>query len=124
MAKVGRPRKEIDWEEVDKLLAIHANEEEVAGWFECSVDTIYNRCLEDHGMNFSEYYKQKRSTGRISLRRKQFQTAMNGNVSMLIWLGKQWLGQVDKQEISANLVPIELNYALDEKDVIDVEPSK
>ena len=28
--------------------------------------------------------------------------AMNGNVTMLIWLGKQHLGQRDKQEMDVN----------------------
>ena len=34
-----------------------------------------------------------------SLREKQYDVAMSGNVSMLIWLGKQVLGQSDKQEV-------------------------
>jgi hypothetical protein len=37
---------------------------------------------------------------RTNLASKQYQVAMSGNVSMLIWLGKQWLGQKDKHEIS------------------------
>jgi hypothetical protein len=35
-----------------------------------------------------------------SLRRKQFEAAMNGNTTILIWLGKQYLGQRDKREMS------------------------
>jgi hypothetical protein len=31
----------------------------------------------------------------MSLKRKQFDMAMKGNVTMLIWLGKQTLGQRD-----------------------------
>lgn len=38
-----------------------------------------------------------------SLRRKQFEVAMAGNVPMLIWLGKQRLGQRDKMDLAANL---------------------
>jgi hypothetical protein len=33
-----------------------------------------------------------------SLKRKQFQVAMRGNPALLIWLGKQYLGQSDKLE--------------------------
>lgn len=33
--------------------------------------------------------------GNISLRRTQKQQADSGNATMLIWLGKQWLGQRD-----------------------------
>lgn len=34
----------------------------------------------------------------MSLKRKQWEMAMNGNITMLIWLGKQNLGQTDKVE--------------------------
>jgi hypothetical protein len=36
-----------------------------------------------------------------SVRRKQFELAMAGNPTMLVWLGKQYLGQHDKLGISA-----------------------
>jgi hypothetical protein len=35
---------------------------------------------------------------RINLLKKQYDVAMAGNVSMLIWLGKNILGQSDKVE--------------------------
>lgn len=35
------------------------------------------------------------------LRKKQIQLAMKGNLGMLVWLGKQYLGQSEKQEIGA-----------------------
>jgi hypothetical protein len=43
----------------------------------------------------------RRTHGRfkISLRRQQIETAKKGNVSMLIWLGKQLLDQSDKRVI-------------------------
>ena len=34
------------------------------------------------------------------MRRKQFEVANNGSVPMLIWLGKQYLDQKDKQEVT------------------------
>jgi hypothetical protein len=40
-----------------------------------------------------------RELGKVSLRRKQWELANKGNTTMLVWLGKQWLGQADKQEI-------------------------
>ena len=41
----------------------------------------------------------------IELRQKQFQMAMDGDVKMLIWLGKQMLGQADKQEVTTTELP-------------------
>tara|TARA_Y100001963_G_C6497774_1_gene316461 strand:- start:167 stop:364 length:198 start_codon:yes stop_codon:yes gene_type:complete len=35
---------------------------------------------------------------KIELRKKQWEVAMDGNVQMLIWLGKQYLGQRDTPE--------------------------
>ena len=37
-------------------------------------------------------------TGKISLRRWQFKSAEAGNVTMQIWLGKQYLGQREQIE--------------------------
>ncbi len=37
-----------------------------------------------------------RENGRATLRRYQWQTAQAGNPALLIWLGKQILGQRDK----------------------------
>ncbi len=35
----------------------------------------------------------------MTLRRKQYEAAMGGNITMMIWLGKQILRQSDKAEI-------------------------
>lgn len=34
-----------------------------------------------------------------SIRRRQLAAARKGNITMLIWLGKQFLGQKDRQEV-------------------------
>lgn len=46
---------------------------------------------------------------RMSIRRQQIEAAKKGNPVMLIWLGKQLLGQKDKQEfgIGGNGQPVE-----------------
>jgi hypothetical protein len=49
-------------------------------------------------MTYAAYFEQKAAKGRISLRRKQFEVAQGGNVTMLIWLGKQHLEQAEKVE--------------------------
>lgn len=45
-------------------------------------------------------YRDGAGEGLASLRRRQFKAAQDGNATMLIWLGKQYLGQADKQEIA------------------------
>ena len=36
---------------------------------------------------------------KIELRKKQWEVAMDGDVRMLIWLGKQYLGQSESPEV-------------------------
>jgi hypothetical protein len=92
----GRPRIQIDWDEFDKLCLLQCTLEEIASWFDCSVDTIENRVKREKHCGFSEYSKKRGSKGKISLRRHQWKAAEKGNITMLIWLGKQVLGQSDK----------------------------
>jgi hypothetical protein len=96
----GRPKKTVDFDTLEKLCNIQCTGEEIAAYFEIDYDTL-NRIIHEHyNMTFSEYFNQNRGKGKISLRRVQYQSAMSGNTTMQIWLGKNWLGQTDKQEIS------------------------
>lgn len=97
--KGGRPRIRIDWNQFDKLCQLQCTLREIASFFDCSEDTVENVVKREKGIGFSEYYAQKRGTGILSLRRKQFEVAMAGNVTMLIWLGKQYIHQSDKQQL-------------------------
>lgn len=97
----GRHPIEINWEEFDKLCAMQATQEEIAQWFQCSVDTIERCVKKKHGIKFAEYFKQKRVIGKISLRRAQYKKALDGDNTMLVWLGKQYLNQKDKQEVES-----------------------
>ena len=104
MARTGRPRIDIDREQFEKLCALQCTEEEIASWFHCSVDTIERFCKREYkdlvegNPTFAEVYKNFSVDGKISLRRYQFKMAEH-NVSMAIWLGKQWLGQREQQEL-------------------------
>ena len=102
---VGRPQKPIDWEQVDKLCAIQCTGEEIASFIGVNYDTLNNRCGEEKGVAFSEYFEQKRGMGKIALRRRQYQKAVGGNTTMLIWLGKQYLGQKDQHGLTLNDMP-------------------
>ncbi len=90
---MARPQKEINAEQVQKLAAIGCTDKEIADIVGCSHDTLTRRFKEDLAFG--------RANGRTSLRRKQWEVALSGNVTMLIWLGKQQLGQSDKQEIKS-----------------------
>ena len=97
MAKRGRPKIEFDLEQVEKLAMLQCTYDELAAFFDCSKDTIINRMKDDE--SFSAAYKNGLEKGKMSLRRMQWRAAESGNVTMLIWLGKQHLDQVDKQDV-------------------------
>ena len=98
--KGGRPKKRINFETVDKLCGLHCTGEEIAAFLGIDYDTLNARIKEKYDVGFSEYYKKKKGFGKVSLRRMQWEAAQQGNITMLIWLGKQYLGQKDKQEIA------------------------
>ena len=119
--KGGRPRKEIDKKVFEGLCRIQCTEEEIADAFECDVNTVNSWCKRTYKKGFSEVFRQKRGQGKVSLRRMQWKSAEGGNVTMQIWLGKNLLGQVDKQEIEqTNNCPINITVsAATEDDVRD-----
>jgi hypothetical protein len=97
--KTKGPQTEKEWEDFDKLCEIQCTKDELASWFNCSTDTIVRRVEQTFEVKFAEYYAEKKSRGKISLRRAQWQKAVDQkSVPMLIWLGKQFLAQSDKQD--------------------------
>lgn len=96
MPRTGRPHKEIDQKQFENLCGLQCTHEEICGWFDVSAKTLEKWCKETYGdgMTFSKVFAQKRGAGKISLRRAQFRLAEK-NANMAIWLGKQYLGQMD-----------------------------
>ena len=103
---MARPRIEIDKSQFEKLCSIQCTLDEIAGFFQCSEDTVERWCKREYSKGFAEIYAQKRGLGKISLRRSQFRMAET-NPSMAIWLGKQYLGQRDQQEVAVSAVNID-----------------
>lgn len=94
---MARPKIEIDFDMVKKLCAIQCTGQEIADVLDVSYDTLERRVKEVYQISFADYIKKHSANGKMSLRRKQHEVAMNGNTTMLVWLGKQYLGQTDKQ---------------------------
>ena len=83
------PLKKIDADQVLKLAAMFCTDEEIACFFGCGETTLKRR--------FRKELDTGRSHAKMSIKRKQYDLAVNhSNVAMLIWLGKQYLGQRDK----------------------------
>ena len=89
---MARPKKyDIDTEQVEYLASIGCTNIEIADMYGCSSDLLEK--------SYSEYLTKGRATLKKRLRKAQLDLALNGNATMLIWLGKQMLDQTDKQEI-------------------------
>jgi hypothetical protein len=85
--QVGRGinRRVVSPEEVYKLAALGCSTMEISRWFNIPEQTIR--------YNFSEIIENGREDLKQSLRHAQIKLALGGNATMLIWLGKQILGQ-------------------------------
>lgn len=114
----GRPKINIDYETVEKLALLQCTQIEIGEFLGVSVRTLQRK------KEFCRIYKKGLEDGHSSLRRLQWKTAegeylakrltytnrdgstreeeifASPNPTMLIWLGKQYLGQADKQEIA------------------------
>ena len=103
-AKMGRPPKlnpdESTIATVKGLGQIQATTKECAAVLGVTEPTFI-KFKQDHTA-VQEAYDAGEGNGRASLRRRQFKAADAGNATMLIWLGKQYLGQSDKQLIGGD----------------------
>ena len=112
--KLGRPKLDIDAEQVTRLARLHCTMQEMADFFGCHRETLRE--------NFSPQIDKGRSEGNISLRRKQWQMAVEkGNVVMLIWLGKQMLGQRNEIIESDSNTPLPIYDIVDEQKKIELK---
>ena len=72
-------------EDVYKLAAMGCTDKEIANWFDIDHNTLK--------YNFANIIAKGRDDLKQSLRRSQIKLALSGNATMLIWLGKNILGQ-------------------------------
>ena len=84
----------IDYKQVGKLAKLFCTQNEIAAFLGCSTETLQKDA------RFIALYKKGIENAKTSVRRAQFLAAKKGNVTMQIWLGKQYLEQRDRQEVT------------------------
>lgn len=94
----GRPEKPIDWKRVDELLEAGCSGTEIAPHFDLGYDRFYDRVQQQYGMSFTQYSQKIRQKGDACLREKQYKKALKGDNTLLIWLGKNRLGQKENPD--------------------------
>jgi hypothetical protein len=96
----------IDEKQVEFLASRFWKNTEIAAFFGCDEGTIRKR--------FSDAITKGKELGKGSLRDAQIKLALAGNATMLIWLGKQYLEQTEKYEITNDEL---INNTLEFKDI-------
>lgn len=99
------------WDEADEkrfksLCQIMCTKAEVCAVMDVDAKTL-DRLVDKHfgesvphegaRLTFSEAFEVFSARGKMSLRRKQFELALEGDKSMLVWLGKNYLDQTDQK---------------------------
>ena len=105
----GRPRKQIDVRTFEKLCGLQCSEQEIADFFDCSIDTLNRWCMREYRKNFEDIFNEKKAYGKISLRRMQWVLAEK-SPAMVIFLGKNYLDQRDERnvEVKGHVMPTTL----------------
>lgn len=90
---MGRHKKEINWNIVEKQMEARCTLKEIAGALRVDEDTLSKRFKEQYGKYFSDKSGEFQSAGAASLRFTQYMKALSGNIPMLTLLGREVLGQ-------------------------------
>ena len=96
----GKGKTVIPEEEIAYLASIHCTVKEIAGFYGVTQDTIRN--------NFQDIINREKAVTRQRLRKAQLDLALSGDRTLLIWLGKNMLGQSDNpqaQSVNNTVLP-------------------
>lgn len=111
--KPRKSRENIDLDQIKAMGAIGCTNIEMAALLRTSVEYVQEMIAENP--EFCQALEEGRANMRKSLRRAQLDMALNGSVPMLIWLGKQYLSQTDKQSIENKTeITVTVQRAIDE----------
>ncbi len=114
---MARPPKEINWETVRKKIEAGCPAKEIFNSYDCQVtdETFYKRFKEEFGCSFSDYSPRAASVGEGDLRLMLHAKAMQGNITVLIFLAKCRLGMKEPEvthTLAANQEQIDQNHLI------------
>ena len=115
-----------DPDKIQMLASFGCSIIEIAKYFKVDESTVRK--------NYQDELETGRESLKVKLRQLQWDHAARGNTALLIWLGKQYLGQTDRKEIDliGNLEsvlkecgfedsPIDAEYSVEEEDTEQAE---
>lgn len=92
----ANPRFEVNLKDIERLASLMLDDKEIATALGASATWFYHKKAEMPEIQVA--IDAGKANGRRNLRSKQLSVAMGGSIPMLIFLGKQYLGQKDKIE--------------------------
>lgn len=102
----GRPKKQVDAEKVYKAASYGCTYKEIGDILGVSSDTIKRRFRKEVELG-KAHLKQR-------LRKAQISLALEGNATMLIWLGKNMLNQSDNGTFEEDELLDDVEFDLDD----------
>lgn len=97
------------WKTIEVMAGMFATDEEIAAAIQVSTRTLTDSY---HGNFFQAIKAKGQANGKLNLRRAQYKNAVeNGNTTMQIFLGKQWLKQRDEYEVKTPDPVININVS-------------
>jgi hypothetical protein len=120
---MGRKTRELDYELIKRLASLQCTEKEIAATIDADYSWLSARKGKDELLQ--QALEDGYEVGKTSLRHKQWEIANSGNVTMCIWLGKQYLKQSDHNTISGDKeapLEVKIDYSklsIDELKTID-----
>ncbi len=88
----GRKKAALDPVQLEKLCMMQCPLAEIAAWFGVATKTIERRAKEP---KFAELLERGKQKGRIAIRRALMDQVQKGNMTAIIWAGKNILGYRD-----------------------------
>jgi hypothetical protein len=95
---------------IQLMAEMQCTDAEIAARMGCCPETIKRRKANEP--EFREMLDKHRALGKATLREKQWRKAENGNITMLIWLGKQYLGQSDRSDLTSSNAPLQFTFKI------------
>jgi hypothetical protein len=100
---MARPRREINWEVVEKLIENGSSGIEIAGKFKIDSDTFYRRFQAEYNCRFADYTAIGSQGGKADLRSMLWAKAINnkapGNAQLLMFLARCELGMKEPDSV-------------------------
>lgn len=97
---MARPPKKLNYAKIEKLAEAQLTDYELAARLDYTEEGFRKRRLADDTLVGA--IKKGRAKGCGSVRRVQYEKALAGDTTSMIWFGKNYLGQSDKQDVTTN----------------------